>query len=250
MFILFQTLSAEKKILKVAVASNFSATFIKIQKAFEDRYSCSIRASYGSTSKLYQQIVCGAPFDVFLSADREHIKMLIEQGWGELKTYYTYAVGQLVLYIPNSGANTKIDAKILMSDHLKKIAIANPQTAPYGRAAQLFLKELGVWNELCSLSRVVTAENVAQAMTFILTKNADAGFIAKSQALETRVNMLDVHYVGEFFGRLPQGAIVIRHEEQNCLAEKFVDFLKTYESQQLILNAGYVEKMRTEEGCS
>lgn len=245
--IFFPSLHATQGVVRIAIASNFSGIFSKIQKEFEIKYQCRILPSYGATSKLYQQICNGAPFDVFLSADREHIKKIIDQGMGEKKTYYTYAVGQLVLYVPGSTMGREINLDILTSDNTKRIAIAHPETAPYGQAAQKFLKGKNVWDQLYSSSRIITAENVGQTMNFVLTKSVDAGFVAKSQTLDANVKKSDVYEIEGPVGRLPQGAVILKNGQKNTCATEFMNFIKTDTTQQMIRDNGYVNKTPQDE---
>jgi len=138
-----------------------------------------LEVAYGSSGNYFAQIQSGAPFDVFLSADVEYPRKLAAAGIGAKDSIFTYAAGRLVVWVP---ANSRLDPATALHDPtLKLLAIANPQHAPYGRAAEAALRNLGVWDTVSS--RLVLGENIAQTLQFVQSGAAEAGVVALSLAL-------------------------------------------------------------------
>ena len=162
----------------VAVAANFAAPMARLAEPFTAATGHTLKLASGATGKFYSQIVAGAPFEVLLSADDETPQRLITEGHAVAGSAFTYAVGQLVLWSATPGL---VDAQgaVLASGRFQKLAIANPKTAPYGRAAMEVLAARGLTAVLSP--KLVTGESVAQAYQFIATGNAELGFVALSQ---------------------------------------------------------------------
>ena len=163
--------------LLLAVASNFAEPARSLADRFATDTGIAVRISTASTGTLYAQIVNGAPFDVLLAADAERPALLESAGKALPDSRRTYAVGQLVLWYP-SAADSQC-ARPPESDELRRIAMANPSTAPYGMAAQQTLETLGIRAALNG--RIVFGENVAQAFQFAATRNVTAAFVARAQ---------------------------------------------------------------------
>ncbi len=170
--------SAQAATLRVAVAANFAGTLKALAPLFEQASGHRLQAVSGSTGKHYAQIRNGAPFDVFLAADARRPALLEAAGVGVPGTRAAYALGRLVLWSPSPG---RVDSggQVLVRGAFRRLALANPRLAPYGRAAQEVLQALGRWEVL--QPRLVRGENVAQAFQFVSTGNAELGFVAWSQ---------------------------------------------------------------------
>ncbi|MDZ5458549.1 molybdate ABC transporter substrate-binding protein [Azohydromonas lata] len=162
----------------VAVAANFNAPLSRIAQGFEAATGHKLKAAAASTGKLYAQIAAGAPFEVLLSADDETPARLDAEGRTVAGSRFTYAIGELALWSAQPGL---VDAQgaVLASDRFRHLAIANPKTAPYGRAALQTLRARGL--EAAVAPRLVTAESIAQAQQFVSSGNAELGFVAWSQ---------------------------------------------------------------------
>lgn len=171
-------LAAHADEVLVAVAANFNAPLARIAEGFEARTGHKLKAAAASTGKLYAQIGAGAPFEVLLSADDETPAKLEAEGRAVPGSRFTYAIGELVLWSAQPGL---VDAQgaVLGSDRFRHLAIANPKTAPYGRAAMEVLRGRGL--EAGIAPRLVTAESIAQAHQFVASGNAELGFVAWSQ---------------------------------------------------------------------
>ena len=134
--------------IQAAVATNFINPFKLIVKPFERKTGHKVITISGSTGKLYAQIVNGAPFDIFLSADSLRPYLLIKKGYAALGTQYSYALGKITLWSPNTNIISNSVESTLLKKRFAHIAIANPVTAPYGKAALQILKKLGQWDKL------------------------------------------------------------------------------------------------------
>ena len=162
-------------VVTVAVASNFKSTATDLANRFLEETGNPIRLSSGSTGKLYTQIANGAPFDVFLAADAERPALLEDGGFAVRGSRFTYATGSLVLF------STRVTdcAAALHDENAGFVAIANPVTSPYGKAARQYLDGEGLWASVST--RAVYGENVTQAWQFAFTGNAVVGFAARAQ---------------------------------------------------------------------
>ncbi|HSC86471.1 MAG TPA: molybdate ABC transporter substrate-binding protein [Polyangiaceae bacterium] len=167
------------QVLRLAVAANFTVAVGPIARQYEKSSGQRVEVVSGSTGKLAAQIRSGAPFDVFLAADTEAPHQLAKDGLVEKP--FTYAIGTLVLWSKKPGY---VDAQgdVLKSGSFRHLALANPQLAPYGRAAQQLLEHRKLWATL--EPSIVLGENVAQAFQFVETESAELGFVALSQLLD------------------------------------------------------------------
>ena len=214
--------------IRVAAASDLTAALPAIVQEFEQENHCKLTLTFGSSGNFFQQLQNGAPFDVFLSADRQYPELLEKAGLTVPGTRLDYATGQLVLWVRNdSSVDLAKGLKGLASASVKKIAIANPRHAPYGRAAEAALKAEGVYDEVSS--KLVLGENVSQAATFAQTGNADAGILPLSLALNPTMKAAG-RYVPVPTSEYPpirQAAIAMKGSKSPDLAKKFVQFLSS-----------------------
>ena len=226
--------SAQDK-LHVAVAANFIFTFQELTKLFEKQTGIPVEATYASTGQLYTQIVNGAPYDLFLSADREKPDLLHQAGRADVP--FVYATGQVVLWTNRKDlCPLKNWREVMAVPGLKKIAIANPKTAPYGAAAMEALKKTGVLAFV--QEKLVYAQNLPQAFQYAVTGSVDAGFCALSAALSAEGRK------GCFFSiaeapSIVQGACLLKRTAHREAAEKFVRFLASPEAQAVKKKYGY-----------
>lgn len=216
---------------RVAVATNFLNTAQKLEAAFEAETDYKIDLVSGSTGQLYTQIINGAPYDVFLSADAARVTKLIEGGHGLEETRFTYAIGRLVLF------GVEKSQSVLRTERDNKLAIANPDIAPYGAAAIEVIKALDTL-ELGNLGqlKIIYGQNVGQVYAFVKTGNADLGFVALSQmkGAEGYWIVPTKHYSTIF-----QDAILLRHGNNSPSAIAFLNYLKSAPAQALIKSSGY-----------
>lgn len=176
--------AATARKVAVAAASDLKFALDEIAAAFHAANpTIEVVPTYGASGTLFAQLTNRAPFDLYLSADSAYPKKLIAQGQGVADTFFPYAIGQLVVWVP---AASPLDLEqrgidVLLDPSVKKIAIANPQHAPYGRAAEAALRHLGLYDKV--KGRLVLGENVAQTAQFVSSGAADVGIIAHSLAL-------------------------------------------------------------------
>lgn len=161
----------------VAVAENFVLPFREIAREFEAETGHRVVATSGSTGMLYAQIAAGAPFEVFLAADAERPRRLVDEGLAVAGSRFTYARGRLALWSP--GREIADGPALLAGGDFAHLAMANPATAPYGLAARQTLETLGVWPAM--EAKVALGSDVGQAYQFVITGNADLGFVSRSQ---------------------------------------------------------------------
>ena len=168
--------------INVAVASNFAATMHVVKQRFEAEQDHQINIITGSSGKHFAQIINGAPFDLFLSADSERPRQLEIRGHVASGQRHVYAIGQLILWSRRPHPPlTETSLLQHQRNGLRRLALANPELAPYGRAAVEVMTKLGVYDQL--QAKLVMGENVSQAFQFTYTGNAEFGFVALSQAL-------------------------------------------------------------------
>lgn len=227
--------------LFVAAAADLSSALKDIGNSFEKKDGVSVKLSFGASGALTQQIQNGAPFDLFFSADMDYPRQLIATGDADGSSLYEYAVGKLVLWVP---ADSPLDVahqgmNILLDPSVKKIAIANPQHAPYGRAAVAALKHAGLYDRV--QQRLVLGENVSQAAQFVESGNAQAGFVALAHAVAPGMRGKGKYWElpAEDYPALAQGVVMISRSQRKKEAAEFLDFLKTNQAQELLQKYGF-----------
>jgi molybdate transport system substrate-binding protein len=223
--------------LRIAAAADLQPLLPPLLAQFEHETGIHADASYQSSATLATQIIDGAPFDLFLAADLSFPQRVIDAGRAEEAKPMPYARGTLVLWTRNdSGAPLTLDA--LGTNAVKTIAIANPEHAPYGRAAQAALQHLDLLNTVHA--KLVIAENIAQTAQYADSGNAQVGFISLTSALTPRLKG-DGHFVrvpADAYPPILQGAIVVRSSAGAVAAHRFLEFLQRPETQQTLAAEG------------
>ena len=227
--------------LTVAAAADLSTALKEIGDGYEKRTGVKLKLSFGASGALTQQIQNGAPFDLFFSADMDYPRQLISSGDAEGASLYQYAVGKLVLWVP---ADSPLDLdhtgmNVLLDPSVKKIAVANPEHAPYGRAAVAALKHAGLYDRVAD--RLVLGENVSQAAQFVESGNAQAGFVALAHAIAPSMHGKGKYWVvpADFYPALAQGVVVLSHSQHKKDAAEFVEYIKTKEVAELLRKYGF-----------
>ncbi len=190
--------------LKIAAASDLNFALREIGPKFP---AAQLEIAYGSSGNFYTQITNGAPFDLFLSADLDYPRKLAAAGIGRADSLFTYGAGRIVVWVPAASA---IDpATALRSPGVKHLAIANPQHAPYGRAAEAALRALGLYDSL--QPKLVLGENISQTLQFVESGAADAGIVALSLALAPAANKGRYWEIPiDAYPRIQQGGIILK----------------------------------------
>ena len=243
-FVFFGSLMGTSQVvadeLKVAVASNFYPTMKVIAKRYELRTAGStahhkVILIPGSSGKHYAQIVNGAPFDVFFSADTERARLLEQEGKVVAGTRFTYALGKLILW---SSIDNYVDSKgeVLNKKDFRYLAIANPKLAPYGRSAEEALRSLKIWTNL--KERLVQGENIAQTFQFISSGNAKLGFVAYSQIMNPGISIDGSFWEvpQSVYEPIEQQAVLLQDSD---IGREFLSFVKSDESLSIIYESGY-----------
>ena len=232
--ILLPVAATGEEFVTVAVASNFAATAREIAGQFSRETGFDVRITTASTGKLYAQIVNGAPFDVLLAADAERPERLEADGTGIPGTRFTYALGALVLW-----SRQLDDCQDGLRSGGGRIAIANPDTAPYGAAAVSYLRRSGLRESVSE--RLVTGENIAQTLQFAASGNAELGFIARSQLQAPSLPPTSCSWpVPEtMHAPIEQQAILLRRGADAGGAKLFLAFLRGDAGRAIILRHGY-----------
>jgi molybdate transport system substrate-binding protein len=225
--------------IQVAVAANFSAAAQKVAAQFERDTGHSVKLSFGATGKFYAQIQAGAPFDVLLAADQATPGRLVTEGKAVPATRHTYAIGQLVLW---SADPALVDAHgdVLKSDKWKHLAVADAKLAPYGQAAKETLAALKLTEAV--QARLVTGENIGQALQFVQTGNAELGFVALGQVLPpdgSKAPGSMWRVPDTLYTPIRQDAVVIAATKVPRAATAFVDYLATDKARAVVKALGY-----------
>ncbi|MDH4072731.1 MAG: molybdate ABC transporter substrate-binding protein [Gammaproteobacteria bacterium] len=223
----------------VAVAANFLPVLEILVDDFGNSTPHSVRITSGSTGKLHAQIMNGAPFDVFLSADSDTVIRLEKSGNGVAGTRFTYANGRLALWIREPYSLREDIGETLRQDGIRHIAIANPALAPYGRAAIEVLGAVGNPEEFAD--RIVMGENVAQAFAYVATGNADAGLVALSNMIQAngKYGGAWAEVPPDLYSPIRQDALLLRHGADNEAATAFLAFLASDAARTRIAASGY-----------
>mgnify|MGYP001473559841 CR=1 FL=1 len=227
--------------LNVAAAADLSSALQEISDRFEKTTGVKVRLSFGASGALTQQIENGAPFDLFFSADMDFPRQLIKAGYAEDSSLYQYAVGKLVLWVPeNSPLDVEhLGMKVLLDPSVQKISIANPQHAPYGRAAVEALKHSGLYDRLSS--HFVIGENISQAAQFVESGNAQAGFVALAHAIAPAMRGKGKYWEvpADYYPPLAQGLVIVSHSRHEKEAEQFLQYIKTKEAADVLQRYGF-----------
>lgn len=213
--------------LRVAAAADLQPLLPEILAEFTSQTGIRTQTSYKSSATLATAIINGAPFDLFLAADFSFPQRVIDAGRAEESAPMAYARGTLVLWTRHDGPFATLSIDSLRSPKLHSLAIANPQHAPYGRAAEAALRHMGLYDAL--KPRLVMAENIAQAAQFADSGNAQLGFISLTSALTPRLKASG-HFVVVPSGDYPpilQGAVVIKGSSNARAAHRFLTFLSS-----------------------
>ena len=221
----------------IAVASNFLNTLKEIAESYKRDTGNKLILISGSTGKLYAQARHGAPFDVLLAADTKRPALLEHEEVGVTGTRFTYAIGALVLWSLESDRVRGEESLVKMVKG--KLAMANPRTAPYGRAAKQVMERLGLWKKLQPI--LVQGENIAQTLQFVATGNATFGFVAKSQIKDPRFKFKGSSWdiPADQHEPILQQAILLKRGITNASAKQFLEYLQGDVSKKIIQSYGY-----------
>jgi molybdate transport system substrate-binding protein len=221
----------------VAVAANFGPATEAIAAEFQERTGHTMSLVKGSTGGLYAQIVNGAPFDIFIAADRERPRLLEQSGHGVPGSRATVASGRLVLWSRDRELIETQGLDALRHASLRHLAIANPELAPYGEAARQALAAMGLWEALSA--KIVRGESIAQTFAMVATRNAELGLVALSQVIGADHDGAYVLIPEGYHEPLRQDVILLRHGADNPAASAALAFLLSPTAKAIIRGFGY-----------
>jgi len=233
---------SEQPQLNIAAASDLKFALTALASAFEKQSGAKLNLTFGSSGNFFAQIKNGAPFDLFFSADTEFPRRLDTAGLVVSNSTYEYAVGRLVLWVPpgskidlsKSGMNSLLDPSV------QKIAIANPDHAPYGRAAAVALRSAGLYEK--TKDKLVIGENISQAAQFAQSGNAQIGIIAMSLALSPPLRSGKYWEIPQRqYFPLIQSAVILKRCEQKDLAASFLRFVATPAGTKILEDFGFLK---------
>jgi molybdate transport system substrate-binding protein len=247
-FFLFLIGSATAQELKVAAASDLTGAMQKLAPAFEKQTGIHVSVSLGSSGNFFAQIQNGAPFDVFLSADRSYPEKLLQAGQAEPGTLTGYARGALVIWTSKKSGlglsfgdnrNLTDDLSRLTGPGVAKIAIANPEHAPYGRAAVAALQHYKIYDQV--KSKLVLGENISQTAQFLQSGNVDVGFLSLSTAISPEMESKGRWLLlpGESYPPIEQAGVIVRSSKNKEQARRFMDFLISPEGWGILAECGF-----------
>jgi molybdate transport system substrate-binding protein len=236
------TLAAEPgRTLTVAAAANLKIAVEELKKGFEAEHpGVEVALTIGASGAFFAQIQNGAPFDLFLSADREYPGKLVEAKLGNAADEKAYAFGKLVAWLPPGSTLDleKLGLKALASPNVKRIAIANPAVAPFGRATQAAFKAGGVYEAV--KEKLVLGTSVAQAAQFATTGAADVAFLPLSLTFGKELAGGKVYAVPEaLYPRIEQSGIVLASSKEAALARAFLAFITGEKGRAILAKYGY-----------
>ncbi|GAB2891002.1 molybdate ABC transporter substrate-binding protein [Microbulbifer echini] len=224
--------NADSCTLRVAVAASFRPALEQVLPEFECSDQCSVQLSSGSSGVLYQQVVHRAPFDLFLSADRERPELLEKRGGALAESRHTYALGLLALWHPDS----EVNIERLLQTWPEKIVLADPKVAPFGRAAQQALQSLGMWSK--KQLQLARAHNAGQAYLMLDSGNARMGFVAASQMQAAgRDNFWLLPQ--RLYSPIEQQLVIPTQSRRPEKARALADYLRSAEVQAQLQQLGY-----------
>jgi molybdate transport system substrate-binding protein len=217
--------------ITVAAAADLNYALNRVATRFEAASGTKVKISFGASGNLFSQIQSGAPFDLFFSADEDYPTKLVATGIADASSLRIYALGHLVLWVPNNSPfdPEKLQMEILTQPAVTRIAIANPQHAPYGRAAMAALQHYGLKDKVAN--KLAFGENISQAAQFVQSGNAQVGLIAMSLAKSPTMVSAGRFWAlpSDSYPELKQAVVVISASKNKNAAQAFLDFVLSSE---------------------
>jgi molybdate transport system substrate-binding protein len=232
--------------IAVAAAADLQAAMQDVAARFERETGKKVKVIFGSSGNFFLQTQNGAPFDMFFSANLDYPKKLERAGLIENGSYYQYAKGKIVVWVPNdSKKNVNSGLKALIDPNVKKIAIANPLHAPYGQAAVSAMQREGIYDKV--KDRFVLGENISQTASFVVSGSADIGVLALSLALSP--NMKDKGRYTEIpvdeYPPIEQACVILSSSKNREIAKQFLAYFKSAAVTDLLVGYGFDVSSRT-----
>jgi molybdate transport system substrate-binding protein len=240
LFVAWPAVNAQGREIRIAAAADLKFAMAELATQFEQQSGTRLDVTYGSSGNFFSQIQNGAPFDLFFSADIEYPRKLAAAGLAESETLYEYAVGRIVIWAP---PETKIDLtkrgwRALLDPSVQKIAIANPEHAPYGRAAVAALQQAGIYEQV--KPKLVYGENISQAAQFVQSGNAQAGIVAMSLAISP--GMKDGKYwpiPAHMYPAIEQVVVLLKGASNKNAARAFLEYVQSEAGRAVLAKSGF-----------
>ena len=236
-------LQAQEQKVRIAAAADLKFAMEELSAKFQGKTGTKVEVTSGSSGSFFAQIQSGAPFDLFFSADIDYPKKLAAANVAEPETLYEYAVGRIVIWAPGDAKLdvTKLRWDALLDISVRKIAIANPEHAPYGRAAVAALQKAGIYDRV--KAKMVYGENISQAAQFVQSGNAEVGIIALSLASSPPMRAGKSWIIPEdMHPAIEQGAIVLGSAKNKDAARAFLEFVRSEEGRAILEKYGFVTR--------
>jgi molybdate transport system substrate-binding protein len=224
----------------VAAAADLQAAMQEVAVRFQRDSGKPVKVIYGSSGNFFQQIQNGAPFDMFFSANLDYPKKLEDAGLVEPASYYRYARGRIVLWVPKeSQIDLNLGLKALLEPAVQKIAIANPQHAPYGQAAVSAMQKAGVYDKV--KDKLVFGENISQTASFVVSGTADVGIVALSLALSPNMKEKGryLEIPADEYPVIEQACVILKSSRNKESAQKFLSYIKSAAVADLLARYGF-----------
>lgn len=226
--------------VRVAAAADLKFAMQDVATQFEKQSGTKLDVTYGSSGNFFSQLQNGAPFDLFFSADIDYPRKLEAAGLAERGTLYEYAVGRIAIWTPGDAKVdvTRLGWKTLLDPSVQKISIANPEHAPYGRAAVSALQKAGIYEQV--KGKLVYGENISQAAQFVQSGNAQAGIVALSLAVSP--GMKDGkrwEIPADMHPPIEQAAILLKAAKNKDTARAFLEFVKSEPGRATLAKYGF-----------
>ncbi len=234
--------------INIAAAGDLQFVMPEIAHRFEVQTGHRVRVTYGSSGNFFQQIENGAPFDLFFSANLDYPQKLAHDGFAEPDSLYEYAQGKLVLWTTNSSPlDIHKGMELLVDPAVKKVAIANPQHAPYGQAAVAAMKSRGIFEK--ARSKLVLGENVSQTLSFVASGAADVGLVALSLAASPSVKPTGrfVEIPSGAYPPIRQACLILKSSREKEIARQFLAFIRSPAISALLRDYGFDVPTRSGE---
>lgn len=239
-FAFLATIPVAAQQLRIAAAADLQFALNDLAAQYERQTGVKVLVTYGSSGNFFAQIENGAPFDIFFSADISYPQKLVDKGLAARESLYSYAFGRIVLWVPGDSPldPAKFQWKTLLDPRVQKIAIGNPEHAPYGRAAVAAMQKAGIYEQVSS--KLVMGENISQAAQFVQSGNAQAGIVALSLAVSPAMKDGKRWEIPEdLYPPLEQAVVLLNSSQQKNVALAFLAFLKTDEARATLRRYGF-----------
>lgn len=226
--------------ITVAAAADLQFAMQDVAAQFQKQTGNEVKLTYGSSGNFFQQLQNGAPFDMFFSANLDYPRKLEAAGLTEPGTYYQYAKGKIVIWVlKDSALDLSSGLNSLLNPNVHKIAIANPQHAPYGQAAVAAMRKEGIYDKV--KDKLVLGENISQTTSFVVSGSADVGIVAMSLALSP--NMTDkgryVEIPTTAYQPIEQACVILKSSKNKEAAMRFLAFIKTAAASNTLQRYGF-----------